>query len=131
LADDLVERVRVAAETSVGRAVGFAALGIGCVVLGLSSYPVLALRSGAGLSLLTAAVLYLHALRAEHRPYRRTETWLLVDWPAALPQELAQRLIGTALGRALQRYAHICAAAAVLFWLGSLTWAVLERLHSG
>lgn len=118
-------QIVLAAETSVGRAVGFAALAIGCVVLGLSSYPLLALRSGAALSLLTAAILYRQALAAPRRPYRRTETWLLLDRPRSLPDSVAQRLIGSALSRVLERYARWCAVAALLFWLTSLLWSWL------
>lgn len=123
MADDLLERIRVAAEISVGRAVGFAALAIGCVVVGLSSDPRLALRSGALLSLLTAAILCLHALAASRRSYRRTEIWLLIDKPRHLQDAVAQRLIGTALGNVLRHYARWCGVVGVLFWLASLAWS--------
>lgn len=120
--EDLPARIRVAAETSVGRAAGFAALAIGCVVLALSSYSVLALRTGAVLCLLAAAILYQRALAAPERPYRRTEIWLILDRPRNLPEELAQRLIGETLRSTLERYARWYAAAAAGFWLVSLIW---------
>lgn len=123
--EDLPARIQVAAETSVGRAAGFVALAIGCVVLALSSYSLLALRTGAVLSLLAAAILYQRALAAPERPYRRTETWLILDRPRNLPEELAQRLIGETLRGTLERYARWYAVAAASFWLVSLIWPEL------
>ncbi len=120
--EDLPAHIRVAAETSVGRAAGFAALAIGCVVLALSSYSLLALRTGAVLSLLAAAIFYQRALAAPERPYRRTEIWLILDRPRNLPEELAQRLIGETLRSTLERYARWYAVAAAGFWLVSLIW---------
>jgi hypothetical protein len=127
LADDAPGEVRRAAEISVGRAVGFGALAIGCVVLGLASFPVLALRSGAALTMLMAAILLLHALRAPARPFRRTEVWLILGRPQRLSPALAQRLIGTTLRDVLQRYAGWSAGVAVLLWLASLAWRVLDQ----
>jgi hypothetical protein len=111
-----------AAEQSVGRAVGFGALGIGCVVLGLAGYPVMALRAGAALTLMMAAILLLKALAAPTRPYRRTELWLLLEVPDQPPADRAQHLVGAALRRVLERYARIAAFTAAGFWLASLTW---------
>jgi hypothetical protein len=126
LADDAPGEVRRAAEISVGRAVGFGALAIGCVVLGLAAYPVLALRSGAALTMLMAAILLLKALRAPARPFRRTEVWLILGRPERLSPSLAQRLIGRALQDVLERYAGRAAGIALLFWLASLAWRVLD-----
>lgn len=104
----------------MGRGVGFAALAVALVVAGLAGYPVLALKSGAGLSLLLWAVLRLKAARATSRPYKRTEVWLMLeprpDWPA----EVAQRLIGTTLKSTFERYARYALAAAFALWLASL-----------
>ena len=115
-----MHEVERTAELSVARAVGFAALAVALVVAGLAGYPQLALRSGACLALLIWAVLRLKALRAPRHPYKRTEVWLLLeprpDWPA----ELAQRVIGEALKRVLERYARYVLAAAVGLWLASL-----------
>lgn len=121
--ENLIERVRLAAEISIGRAAGFAALAIGCVVLGMSSFTLLALRTGAVLSLLAASILCLHALSARRRPFRRTEVWLLLDRPRGLSDAIAQRLIGEALQTALERYARWYVLAAAIFWLASMAWA--------
>ncbi len=120
--EDLLERIRVAVEVSVARAAGFAALAIGCVVLALSSYSLLALRSGAVLCLLAATILYQRSLAAPGRPYRRTEAWLILGQPPGLAADVAQRLIGGMLRRTLERYAFWYAVAALAFWLASLAW---------
>ena len=120
--------VERAAEQSVARGVGFGALAIALVVAGLAGYPQLALRSGAALALLMWAILRLKALRAPRRPYKRTEVWLLLDPRPAWAAEVAQRLIGEALQRTLERYARYVLAAAVGLWLASvvLPWLGLR-----
>ena len=118
--------VERAAEQSVARGVGFGALAIALVVAGLAGYPQLALRSGAVLALLMWAILRLKALRAPRRPYKRTEVWLLLDPRPAWPAEVAQRLIGEALRRTLDRYARFVLVAAIGLWLASLVLAALD-----
>lgn len=125
MAEPLQERIVRAAEQSVGRAVGFGALGIGCTVLGLSGFPVLALGSGAVLTALMAAILMLKAYAAPRRPHRRTEVWLMLDRPAGLRPEVAQALIGDALRSAFVRYARWSAMVAGGFWLASLVARVM------
>ncbi len=115
-----MNEVERAAELSVARGVGFGALAIALVVAGLAGYPQLALRSGAVLALLTWAVLRLKALHAPRRPYKRTEVWLMLDPRPAWPAEMAQRVIGAALQRTLERYARFALVAAVGLWLASL-----------
>ena len=66
-----MDRIQVAAEISIGRAVGFGALAVGTVVLGLIFEPVLALKTGSALTLLMALVLLLKSEQARSRPYRR------------------------------------------------------------
>jgi hypothetical protein len=114
---DAIDR---AAEQSVGRAVAFAALGIGCSMLGLAGYPVMALRCGAVLTALMATILLIKAMAAPRRPHRRTEVWLLLDRPPDLPPERAQQLIGEALRRVFERYARWSATTALGFWAASL-----------
>jgi hypothetical protein len=56
-----------AAERSVARGTGFAALAVGVAMSGLSFMPVLSLKTGAVIALLTWAVLTLKAVRARRR----------------------------------------------------------------
>jgi len=102
------------------RGVGFGTLAILCACLGLAGYPVVALRVGAGSTLLMAAILELKARLAPHRPYKRTEAWLLLDPPPRLPAAVAQRLVAGALERAFRRYARLAFRLSILLWLASL-----------
>src|SRR5215218_6492136 len=120
-----MRHIEQAAVESVARGVGFGALAIGLVMAGLAGYPLLALKAGAALTLLMWAILRLKALRALRYPYKRTEVWLLLeprpDWPA----EVAQRLIGGALQRTLERFARPVLAVAVALWCASLALPAL------
>ena len=71
-----MEAIENAAYISVGRACGFAALAIFCLMFGLSFDPPLAARTGGLLCLGLTVILGLYALRARSRPYKRTELWL-------------------------------------------------------
>ena len=74
-----MEKIQEVAFACVGRAVMFGVLAIACVMIGFSFNPVSALRSGALLTLLMAAVLLWKAWDARHRDPRRTEVWLYLD----------------------------------------------------
>lgn len=104
----------------------FGALAIGTTVLGLIFEPALALKAGGALTLLMAAVLQLKAERAPFRPYRLTEVWLILDRRLGLPDEQAQRLVGTALQDVFQRYARLSLLVAVGLWLLSLAFQFLS-----
>jgi hypothetical protein len=114
------ERIDRAAEISIGRGVGFAALAIGMVMAALSFAPTLALDAGAFLTLLLWAALEVKARRARRTPYKRTEVWIMLDPPPHLPARLAQERIAEARRLALRRYARQALAAAAGFWLVSL-----------
>lgn len=92
-----MEAIENAAYVSVGRACGFAGLGIFCLIFGLSFDPPFAARTGGTLCLGVAAILAAYALRARTRPYKRTELWLILPREARPPAEIAQRIIGEIL----------------------------------
>jgi hypothetical protein len=121
-----VDRIQVAAETSIGRAVAFGALAVGTVVLGLIFEPVLALKTGSALTLLMAVVLLLKSEQARSRPYRRTEVWLILDRRLELPEDHAQRMVSQVLHDTYHRYARCCLAAAVGLWLLGLAFQLLD-----
>lgn len=108
------------ADLAVARGVGFAALAILMVVLGLMGDLRLALRSGAAMFALSAAVLMLKARLAPTRPYRRTELWLMLEAPPEAPGPVLQRMFGQAMRAAFERWTRRAALAAVAFWLASL-----------
>jgi hypothetical protein len=112
-----VDRIQVAAEISIGRAVGFGALAIATVVFGLVFDPALALKTGGALTLLMAAIIQLKAERARSQPYRSTEVWLILDKRLDLPDDHAQRIVSAALCSVYGRYAQASVAVAVGLWL--------------
>lgn len=112
-----MQQVERAAEASVARGCGFAASAIACVLIGFAHDPVASLRAGALLVTGLAAVLYLQAMRARGRPYKRTETWLMLDPAERPPAEIAQRMVGIALEDVYQRFARIAGTVAVTLWI--------------
>ena len=120
-----MDRIQVAAETSIGRAVGFGALAIATVVFGLVFDPVLAFKTGGALTLLMAAVLQLKAQQAPAKPYRSTELWLILDKRLGLPDDQAQRIVGTVLNAIYRRYAKVSLATACGMWLLGLAFQLL------
>ncbi len=127
MAQPVEERVRALAVHSVGRGCFFAALGIWCVMIGLISEPLQAIKSGAVLTMLVVCVLLLKAGHVVRRSYKQTEVWLLLNRRIELRPEIAQRVITTTLRDVYLRSAlygtliafgfWICA---LLFWLGTL-----------
>lgn len=114
-----------AAYVSVGRACGFAGLGVLCIVLGLSFDPVLAAKAGAILCLGIAVFLVWCGWRARERPYKKTEVWLILakgDRPA---DSYAQRLVGHALREAYMRFAQQIAMIAAVFAGSALFLAII------
>ena len=118
-----IDRIRICAELSVRRALGFTLLGILVALFGLSWDAGLALKTGAVLMALVFAVLLWKAHGAPSHPYRRTETWLLLDRCHELPEDQAQRTIGGVLRDVYLRYATWAAALAGLQWLAALAIA--------
>jgi hypothetical protein len=112
----LVETARGIAFFSVGRACLFGLLAIATVIMGLIGWPTVAVRAGAILTTLGAAVLIYRALRAPGRPYRRTEVWVLLRRESTVPEDRAQILISSVLGETYWRFAVYAAAMALFLW---------------
>jgi hypothetical protein len=125
--DDPRDRIRGCARHSIGRAWLFALLAIAATMSGLIGWPVMAMRTGAILSMLTAAILALRAVRAPGRPYRRTETWILLGRAHGLPEAQAQRIIASILADTYWRFATASAALALGFWCGAFLFALAGR----
>jgi len=108
---DAVER---AAFLSVGRACGFGALAIFCFVVGLSYDLNLATRVGGVLCLIMTVTLLMRGGSAKTRPYKRTETWLMLEASERPSANIAQQVIGGALREAYFWYARSTAIVTVL-----------------
>lgn len=112
-----MNQVERAAQTSVARGCGFAALAIFCALIAFSHDPVALLRAGAVLVTGLAVVLAIQAIRARGRPYRETETWLLLDPADRPPAAIAQRAVGTALEDVYHRFARLAGKLALALWV--------------
>jgi hypothetical protein len=88
-----MEAIEKAAFISIGRACGFAGLGVFSMLCGLLFDPVLAARAGGLISLSVAATLSIHAHFARTRPYKRTEVLLILRKEDQPPENIAQRVI--------------------------------------
>lgn len=114
-----VERIRAAAQVSVGRATMFGALAIWAASFGFISWPLTAFRLAALLSTLTMMILIYKALQAPHRPYRRTEVWYMLGKSHRLPEDRAQLVFAQVLGDTFWHFASLVAVVAALLWLAT------------
>lgn len=119
-----MDAIENAAFVSVGRACGFAGLGIFCLIFGLSYEPVLAARTGGVISLALALLLAGYAFCAPTRPYRRTELWLILARDQRPPDTIAQKVIGETLRAAYLWFAQQAASISIVL----LVAAVVLRL---
>jgi hypothetical protein len=105
----VTERLNQLATISVARGVGFAGLGILCMMVGFSGSPSAMLKAGGLGAALVTAVLIMKAGAAPGLPHRRTEIWLMLEAHERPPDSLAQTLIASARRSALLRFAHAAA----------------------
>jgi hypothetical protein len=99
------QRVEELALISVGRGVGFAALAIGTFMIGMSADIMACVKSGGILTLITSLILWMRAVQAPRRDYRRTEVWIMME-PQDRPNSvIAQVLIGETLRRTYMTFA--------------------------
>lgn len=126
-----MEAIENAAVISVGRATGFAALAIVCIVMALSYEPVVAARAGCFLCLIVAAILFHYAMRAPSRPYRQTELWIILAKEDRPPKTIAQKLIGSALSRTYRKFAEYAVVSALIFMLLAVIFDFFPELRLG
>ena len=101
--------IRRYAELSVRRGCGFALMAIATAMVGFSSEPWIAVRSGSVFVLIAALVLFWRGWTARARNYRRTEVWLMIEDAPALPRERLQDMIGGALADVYFSHARFAA----------------------
>lgn len=121
----MLQRIEHAAQVSVARACGFAALGILTFMVGLSSDVAASLKAGGILSLATSVVLLLKAWHASRRPYKHTELWLMLTPQDRPHSAIAQQIIGTVLRETFLYFALHTAFAAALLLGGALVYGQL------
>lgn len=108
------------AHLSVGRACGFAGLGIFCLMMGLSFDPLLALKVGAICATVVAGVLLFKSWRTAYADHRNTELWLMLEDEERPPERYAQRVTANALRDAYLEFAEASAGFAVFFWASAV-----------
>lgn len=119
-----MQRLQQAAEISVARGCGFAALAICTFMVGFAGDIRLSLAVGGCMALLATFVLIIKALKAERTSYKRTEVWIMLE-PEDRPRpEVAQQVIGTTLREVYLRFALRAAKLS----LGLLAASILARL---
>jgi len=126
-----MDAIEAAATISVGRATGYAALAIFCIVVSLSFEPAIAARAGCILCMIAAAILFHCALRAPTRPYYKTELWLILPKEYRPPKTIAQRIIGPVLCRTYRTFAEYSMISALIFLILAIIFAYLPGLHFG
>lgn len=115
-----MDRIERLAELSILRGLGFVALAIVTLMVGLSFQAALCFQSGAILTVMTSVVLAFRAWEAPRRSVKNTEVYLMLDGDFGMPLERAQAYVGAILQRLYARFARITASVAVCFWLISL-----------
>ena len=115
-----MDRIERLAELSILRALGFVALAIATVMVGMSFQPALCFQSGAVLALMTAAALAFKAWEAPQRNIKHTEVYIMVDGDFGMPRERAQAYVGAVLRQLYARFAQIAVGFAAFFWLVSV-----------
>lgn len=118
-----MERLRIVAFQTIGRAVGFAGLAIFCVMIGLSFDPLMAVRSGGVLVLMLLSVLLMKARSALTSDHRQTEMWLYLDHCEKPAEAYAQWAAATVLRDAYFWFARWTAGVAVLLWSAAVLFA--------
>lgn len=121
-----MEQLQRMAQVSIGRALGFAGLGIFTVSASLASDPLLAARVAAVMMTLLTVTLLIRAHGAMRRDYRRTELWNMLPQEFRPPQAYAQWAASTVLRNAYLWFAQYAAALTAVIWTFVLVLSLLS-----
>ena len=111
-----METMRRVAYETVLRACGFGSLAIFCFMVGLSFLPRLAFQMGGMLTMLMTGILFLKAIEARWKPYRRTEMWLYLPKEDRPPAASAQQLTSAVLRETYLTFALCTSLVAIAMW---------------
>jgi hypothetical protein len=120
-----MEDMRRVAYVTVLRACGFGSLAIFCFMVGLSFEPRIAFQSGGVLTMIMTGILFLKALEARTKPYRRTEMWLYLPKEHRPPAASAQQLTSVVLRETYMTFALWTSLVAVVMWATALFFSFL------
>ena len=111
-----MDRIHYLADVSIRRACGFGLIGIGTAMTGMSHNVQLAMRGGAVMFAMMAAILLYKGIRASATNYRRTELWILLEGRIEWPEHRRQELIGNILRARYFWHAEVAAMTAAALW---------------
>jgi hypothetical protein len=120
-----MDAMRRVAYATVLRACGFGSLAIFCLMVGLSFEPRLAFQAGGVLTLGMTGILFLKALEARTKPYRRTEMWLYLPEEARPPAASAQQITSLVLEETYLTFARWTSGVAVAMWMSALLFSLV------
>jgi hypothetical protein len=120
-----MEDMRRVAYATVLRACGFGSLAIFCFMVGLSFEPRIAFQSGGVLTMLMTGILFLKALEARSKPYRRTEMWLYLPKEQRPPAAAAQQLTAVVLRETYMTFALWTSLVAIAMWAIALLFSLM------
>jgi hypothetical protein len=120
-----MENMRQVAYATVLRACAFGSLAIFCFMVGLSFAPRLAFQTGGMLTLLMTGILFLKAVEARWKPYRRTEMWLYLSLEERPPAATAQQLTAAVMRETYLTFAMWTSLVAIAMWALALVFAML------
>jgi hypothetical protein len=120
-----MEDMRRVAYATVLRACGFGSLAIFCFMVGLSFEPLIAFQSGGVLTMLMTGILFLKALEARSKPYRRTEMWLYLPKEQRPPAAAAQQLTAVVLRETYMTFALWTSLVAIAMWAIALLFSLM------
>ena len=117
--------MRRVAYATVLRACAFGSLAIFCFMVGLSFAPRLAFQLGGMFTLLMTGILFLKAIEARWKPYRRTEMWLYLSEAERPPPAAAQQLTSAVLRETYLTFAVWTSLVAIAMWALALVFSLL------
>jgi hypothetical protein len=117
--------MRKVAYATVLRACAFGSLAIFCFMIGLSFSPRLAFQMGGTFTLLMTGILFIKALEARWKPYRRTEMWLYLSKEERPPPAAAQQLTSAVLRETYLTFAMWTSLVAIAMWALALFFSLL------
>jgi hypothetical protein len=120
-----MEDMRRVAYATVLRACGFGSLAIFCFMVGLSFEPRIAFQSGGVLTMIMTGILFIKALEARTKPYRRTEMWLYLPEELRPPAASAQQLTSVVLRETYLTFALWTSAITIGMWIIALLFSLL------
>ena len=120
-----MEDMRRVAYATVLRACGFGSLAIFCFMVGLSFEPRIAFQSGGALTMIMTGILFLKALEARTKPYRRTEMWLYLPKEQRPPAASAQQLTAVVLRETYLTFALWTSIVAMAMWAIAFGFALV------